>query len=561
MRYTLVVSALLAAVVTEVIHDNREFLRNFLNQQQQPNQLLMYQPQQLMYQQWLYQPQPFLKQRMQQPDQPQYKQQQSYQTQPQQRQLYKPQQQQMQSQQPQPQPQPQPQLQPQQMQSQQPKQAQGDKQGNIWAVLVAGSRGWYNYRHQSDVCHAYQILHQHGVPDDHIIVMMYDDIANNKQNPTPGVIINRPEGPNVYDGVPKDYTGRDVTPENFLKVLSGDAKGLRGVGSGKVLKSGPNDRVFINMVNHGAPGIFSFPYDYLTATNLVDSLLKMYQDNRFNKMVVYVESCNSGSLFENLLPEDIEVYAVSAAGPDQSSYACYEDKERSTFLGDVFSVKWMEDTEVENLKEKTLDEQYKRVRHDVVTSTVMNWGKIQLSSEKLASFLGDVDPRSSYMKNYAANINNYLSYSPISTLADPCLSSSMVSDDVPVAIIKSRLKSANNTVEGKHWQEALQSLLQKRIQASLLMVRLVWELTKDSMMAAKIATTEHIHGITRWGCYDDCVKAFHTHCYDLAQNTFVLRLLTPIINLCEHGFTYQQFVDAVKSVCTPSRTNDFTSVI
>nr|XP_053656980.1 uncharacterized protein LOC128705907 [Cherax quadricarinatus] len=93
----------------------------------------------------------------------------------------------------------------------------------------------------------------------------------------------------------------------------------------------------------------------------------------------------------------------------------------------------------------------------------------------------------------------------------------MVSDDVPVAIIKSRLKSANNTVEGKHWQEALQSLLQKRIQASLLMVRLVWELTKDSMMAAKIATTEHIHGITRWGCYDDCVKAFHTHCFDLAQ--------------------------------------------
>ena len=29
-----------------------------------------------------------------------------------------------------------------------------------WAVLVAGSNGYYNYRHQSDVCHAYQILHK-----------------------------------------------------------------------------------------------------------------------------------------------------------------------------------------------------------------------------------------------------------------------------------------------------------------------------------------------------------------------------------------------------------------
>ena len=34
---------------------------------------------------------------------------------------------------------------------------------------------------QADVCHAYQILHAHGVPDDHIVVMMYDDIANNEE--------------------------------------------------------------------------------------------------------------------------------------------------------------------------------------------------------------------------------------------------------------------------------------------------------------------------------------------------------------------------------------------
>jgi legumain len=53
--------------------------------------------------------------------------------------------------------------------------------GQNWAVLVAGSNGWYNYRHQSDVCHAYQILHKNGIPDSNIIVMMYDDIAKNTQ--------------------------------------------------------------------------------------------------------------------------------------------------------------------------------------------------------------------------------------------------------------------------------------------------------------------------------------------------------------------------------------------
>ena len=29
--------------------------------------------------------------------------------------------------------------------------------GKIWALLVAGSAGWDNYRHQADVCHAYQV--------------------------------------------------------------------------------------------------------------------------------------------------------------------------------------------------------------------------------------------------------------------------------------------------------------------------------------------------------------------------------------------------------------------
>ena len=32
---------------------------------------------------------------------------------------------------------------------------------------------------------------------------MYDDIALNEENPRPGVIINKPDGDDVYEGVPK----------------------------------------------------------------------------------------------------------------------------------------------------------------------------------------------------------------------------------------------------------------------------------------------------------------------------------------------------------------------
>ena len=53
----------------------------------------------------------------------------------------------------------------------------------------------------------FKIVKDHGIPDENIVVMMYDDIANSKENPFPGKIFNRPNGPDVYAGVPKDYTG------------------------------------------------------------------------------------------------------------------------------------------------------------------------------------------------------------------------------------------------------------------------------------------------------------------------------------------------------------------
>jgi len=78
--------------------------------------------------------------------------------------------------------------------------------GKKWGLLVAGSKGYPNYRHQANICHAYQVLKSGGLQDENIIVFMYDDIAYDNENPRRGVIINRPDGPNVYLGVPKVYT-------------------------------------------------------------------------------------------------------------------------------------------------------------------------------------------------------------------------------------------------------------------------------------------------------------------------------------------------------------------
>lgn len=137
---------------------------------------------------------------------------------------------------------------------------------------------------QADICHAYQVLKNGGLKDENIVVFMYDDIANNEENPRPGTIINRPEGGDVYAGVPKvflchyllsfvgkwwdsishswsyslqDYVGEEVTVDNFFAVLLGDKTALTG-GTGKVVDSGPNDHIFIFYSDHGGPGVLGW---------------------------------------------------------------------------------------------------------------------------------------------------------------------------------------------------------------------------------------------------------------------------------------------------------------
>ena len=144
-----------------------------------------------------------------------------------------------------------------------------------YAVLVAGSNTYSNYRHQSDIFHHYHILVDRGVKPKNIVVFAYDDIANNQRNPFPGQVFNHPDGSDVYAGVVIDYYGKDVTPENFIAVLTGDEKAVKKVDdrtTGKVLTSTSADNVFIYFSDHGSDNLIAFPSKYLYADELNDAL-------------------------------------------------------------------------------------------------------------------------------------------------------------------------------------------------------------------------------------------------------------------------------------------------
>jgi legumain len=95
-----------------------------------------------------------------------------------------------------------------------------------WALLVAGSSGFVNYRHQADVCHAYHLLLDQGIPENQIITMAFDDIVWDDENPVPGKLFNKQDGQDVYEGCKLDYSGKDVHAQNFIAIMKGDQESL-----------------------------------------------------------------------------------------------------------------------------------------------------------------------------------------------------------------------------------------------------------------------------------------------------------------------------------------------
>ncbi|KAK8794658.1 hypothetical protein WA158_001639 [Blastocystis sp. Blastoise] len=277
-----------------------------------------------------------------------------------------------------------------------------------WAVLLAGSKGFQNYRHQADLCHMYHVLTDHGMNPEHIITIMADDIANNEANIFPGTIFNHPgENPrNYYEGVVIDYKD-EVSAEVYYAILKGDAekvKELTGKTEVKTLNSGPTDTVFFYFIDHGGSGIVCMPDDktYLKANELQAVLKELYETKKYSKAVYYMEACESGSMWLDL-PTDINLYAVSSTLPDENSWGTYcpgeevdmndlvRGKHIGTCLGEVWSCSWLEQDDDANLATLTLQKQFDDSAFFTTTSTSVQYGDLSWTNITVGDFISETN--------------------------------------------------------------------------------------------------------------------------------------------------------------------------
>ena len=226
---------------------------------------------------------------------------------------------------------------------------------DVWAVIAALSSGWTNYRHQADALRQYQILRSNGVPDDHIVLIVADDIASAKQNPRKGEVRNEVDGKNLRTNAQIDYD-LNLTAAQFIDILQGTKTAATPV----VVESTASSNLYVYLAGHGgefgmminaktaADGLYGDDQWLLTPAMLRDALCNLRSQNRMRRAVVAVESCYGG-VFGDAGYLGIEsgcdagatplwgVTLLSAANVTEVSFASSYDPNVRSWVGDAFS--------------------------------------------------------------------------------------------------------------------------------------------------------------------------------------------------------------------------------
>ena len=214
-----------------------------------------------------------------------------------------------------------------------------------YAVLVQGSDGYINYRHQADVLNIYQALRRGGYPDDHIILILDKSIASHRANPEPGVIRTAPDGPDLLGGtdqLPKavvDYDSGDLSARDIADILMGRASARLPI----VLPQGEGHNVLFFWSGHGRSqsqgGADEFVWrdDYAGQGFTASMLRETAEQMQFRKLLIAAEPCY-GERVIRAVEGLTGVLAMSGASAAEQSWADHWNNDARIWMCNRFSL-------------------------------------------------------------------------------------------------------------------------------------------------------------------------------------------------------------------------------
>ena len=203
-------------------------------------------------------------------------------------------------------------------------------QEELYALIIAASSGWSNYRHQANAYSVYQLLKKNGVKDDHILLVSEDDIAFNSENFTPGYI-QSPAGDNIYEGITVDYHPSDIDLDKLSGILSGETE----TGSPH---PGSKDNLFVYWAGHGEPEGPIWLNKIIPSYEIADFFHKLSMKQCFRKIFFAMETCYAGQIGISCEDQKIKgMLCFTAANEKETSKAYATDASGQTWISNSFT--------------------------------------------------------------------------------------------------------------------------------------------------------------------------------------------------------------------------------
>ena len=215
-----------------------------------------------------------------------------------------------------------------------------------WAVVISPSTSWANYRHQADAFAMYQTLRRHGYDDDHIVLIVEDNLANDERNAFPGqIFVERSSNPHETDPLVNDDVRENAVVDYHFSQLTRDdlADIMLGRQSDRlpqVIHPTATSDVFFFWSGHG--GISDGPLwgnedgRGFGRDRIKNIVTQMYEQQMYRRMMFSIETCFSG-LWGEALKGVPNVLVMTAATGYETSKADVHDNELGTFLSNAFA--------------------------------------------------------------------------------------------------------------------------------------------------------------------------------------------------------------------------------
>ena len=248
-----------------------------------------------------------------------------------------------------------------------------------WALLVASSKDWKNYRHQADILSVYQMFRERGYPDDHIILIMEDDLAQNPKNPFKGEVKTDLAESNLYQNFDIDYKMSDLTPTDIMNILSGKKTSRTPI----VIESTDKDNILIFWSGHGTQAELCWGDEFMGVRKdmIGNTLRQMAKEKKYRKMLFLIEACYSGSIVK-----DIQIPGalfITAANDKETSKADNFSNQLGVWMTNRFTYGLREQLETD--MSVPLRDLYYRLFINTIGSHVMvyntaNFGNIHMNN-------------------------------------------------------------------------------------------------------------------------------------------------------------------------------------